>query len=352
MSNKLSQFRMPAEWEPHAATLLAWPHETQDWPGKFAPIPWVYAEIVRRVVESEPVLLLVEPGAEISVRSLLRKAHCDLKNITFLEVPTDRVWMRDSGPIGVVDLAGNRRFLDWQFNAWAKYDNWHNDNLIPKEIGRHLNDEMVAPERGGKPIVLEGGGIDVNGDGLLLTTEEWLLSDRQVRNVGFRREDYQAVFAEYLGTNRTIWLGSGITGDDTHGHVDDIARFVGPRTVVTAVEKNADDPNHTPLQDNLNRLNTYRDEIGSLDVVELPMPGPLHFRNVRLPASYANFYIANSIVLVPTFNDPIDRIAIGILAELFPQRRVLGIHAVDLVWGFGTLHCLSQQIPAAAPAGI
>ena len=335
---------MPAEWEIHSATLVAWPHEVADWPGKFGPIPWVYAEIVRRLAESEPVLLLVQPGAEKSVRALLRKTRCDVSQVTFLEAPTDRVWMRDSGPIGVFD---NERMtlLDWQFSAWAKYDNWSRDNEIGQVVARQLNLPTHAPHHEDRAIVLEGGGIDVNGDGLVLTTEEWLLSDAQVRNPGLTRSDYEAIFAEFLGANTTIWLGRGIVGDDTHGHVDDIARFVGPRTVLTAVEKNASDPNHELLEDNLQRLREFRDGAGTLNVVELPMPEPNVFRNQRLPASYANFYIVNSAVLVPTFNDPNDRIALGVLADLFPKRRIVGIHAVDLVWGLGTLHCLTQQIP-------
>ncbi|MFL5329327.1 MAG: agmatine/peptidylarginine deiminase [Gemmataceae bacterium] len=347
MSNQLVQrFRMPAEWDIHAATLVAWPHEVADWPGKFGPIPWVYAEIVRRLAESEAVLLLVQPGAEKSVRALLGKTRCDVKQVTFLEVPTDRVWMRDSGPIGVFD---NERMtlLDWQFSAWAKYENWSHDNEIGKVIARQLNVPTHAPQHGNRGIVLEGGGIDVNGAGLVLTTEEWLLSDAQVRNPGLTRADYEAIFAEFLGANTTIWLGRGIVGDDTHGHVDDIARFVGPRTVITAVEKSASDPNHELLENNLQRLRQFRDAAGTLHVIDLPMPDPIFFRKQRLPASYANFYIANSAVLVPTFNDPNDRIALGILADLFPARRVIGIHAVDLVWGLGTLHCLTQQIPAA-----
>ncbi len=347
MSNPLNRCnRMPAEWEPHAGTLLCWPHEVEDWPGKFAPIPWVYAEIVRRVAESEPVILIVEPEAERTVRTLLRKTRCDLKQVTFLPLQTDRVWMRDSGPIGVLDEAGQRTSLDWQFNAWAKYENWTHDNLIPTVVANHLKDPVLAPEHNGRRVVLEGGGIDVNGEGLLLTTEEWLLSDAQVRNPGFTRSDYEAVFSKYLGVKSVIWLGHGIVGDDTHGHVDDIARFVGPRTVVTVVETNPSDANHSLLQDNLQRLRAYRDEAGALEVIELPIPEPVFFRGQRLPASYANFYIANSVVLVPTFNDEQDRTALGRLAELFPGRRVIGIHALDLVWGLGTLHCLSQQIPA------
>src|SRR5262249_6239395 len=205
----------------------------------------------------------------------------------------------------------------------------------------------APPTASGRRVVLEGGGVDGNGAGLLLTTEECLLSDVQARNPGLSREDLEQVFADYLGVKKTLWLGRGIAGDDTHGHVDDLARFVGPRTVLTAVEDDPADENFGPLRENRERLRGMTDQDGRpLAGVELPMPDPVVFAGQRLPASYANFYIANTRVLVPTFNDPADRRALGILADLFPGRTVVGIHAVDLVWGLGTLHCLTQQQPA------
>jgi agmatine deiminase len=338
---------MPAEWTEHEATWIAWPHHRADWPGKFTPIPWVYAEIVKHLHTGEFVHLLVnDSDSEKKVRSLLAKVGVDGKRIRFFHAPTDRVWTRDYGPIFLTNGKGKVAITDWRFNAWAKYDNWQNDDRIPATVNEYLKMKAWQPVHQGRRVVLEGGSIDVNGDGLLLTTEECLLSPIQARNPDLSRADIEAVFAQYLGVKKTLWLGDGIVGDDTHGHVDDLARFVAPRTVVTAVEANPADPNHAILQDNLRRLQAMTDAQGKrLEVVELPMPGPLFFNGQRLPASYANFYIANEKVLVPTFNDPSDRLALGVLADLFPKRQVVGIHAVDLVWGLGTLHCLTQQQP-------
>jgi agmatine deiminase len=341
-------FRMPAEWEPHEATWIAWPSNRDDWPGKFAPIAWVYVEIVRQLHRCERVRILVfDPRQEARARRMLRRAGIDLERIDFYRLPTDRVWTRDYGPTFLKSSEGTIALLDWQFNAWAKYPNWKQDNGIPIQISRLLDLRMWQPMLGERAIILEGGSIDVNGQGLLLTTEECLLGEVQQRNPGLSRADYERVFADYLGVNRVLWLGRGIAGDDTHGHVDDLARFVGPRTVVLAVEDNSSDVNYQPLQENLERLRGMTDAEGNrLKVVPLPMPEPLWFDGQRLPASYANFCIANDRVLVPTFNDPADRRALGILADLFPDRTVVGIHAVDLVWGLGTLHCLTQQQPA------
>ena len=343
-----SGFRMPAEWEPHEATWIAWPHEKADWPGKFAAIPWVYVEIVRLLALSEKVRILVDSSAvRRRVRVLLNQAAVDLKQVEFFVIPTDRVWTRDFGPLFVTNPAGEIAQTDWQFNAWAKYPNWQRDDAVPGQIQQALGLQSWQPHSGDRRLVLEGGSIDVNGQGLMLTTEECLLDSVQARNPGLSREQLEKVFADYLGVQRVLWLGKGIAGDDTHGHVDDLARFVGVGAVVTAIELNAQDPNHEPLQENRRRLQEMTDLAGQpLEVVELPMPEPLWFEGQRLPASYANFYIANNRVLVPTFNDPHDRLALGILADLFPGRKVVGIHAVDLVWGLGTLHCLTQQQPA------
>ncbi|HEV8060836.1 MAG TPA: agmatine deiminase family protein [Gemmataceae bacterium] len=340
-------FRMPAEWEPHEATWIAWPHERSDWPGKFAAIPWVYVEIVRQLALSEQVRILVDSAAVgRRVRGLLKMAAVDLKQVEFFVIPTDRVWTRDYGPLFVTNSTGELAQTDWHFNAWAKYPNWQRDDAVPAQIQQALNLPDWQPHCGARRLVLEGGSIDVNGQGLMLTTEECLLDSVQARNPGLPREDLEEAFADYLGVKRVLWLAKGITGDDTHGHVDDLARFVGARTVVTAVEPDTDDPNHEPLKENRRRLQEMTDLDGRpLDLVELPMPDPLWFDGQRLPASYANFYIANHRVLVPTFNDPHDRLALGILADLFPDRKVVGIHAVDLVWGLGTLHCLTQQQP-------
>ena len=338
---------MPAEWHPHEATWLAWPHHRDDWPGKFAPIPWVYAEIVKHLHTGEFVHILVQnSAAEKRARGILGKVGVDLSRVRFFPIATNRVWTRDSGPLFVMSAAGEVAMTDWHFNAWAKYDNWQLDDQVPAHINKHLRRKRWQPKCRGKAVVLEGGSIDVNGSGLLLTTEECLLSPVQARNPNLTRTDLEQVLADYLGIQKVLWLGKGIAEDDTHGHVDDVARFVGPHTGVTVIETNQADPNHEPLQDNLRRLQGMTDLAGKpLEIVTLPMPAPLVFRGQRLPVSYANFYIANDKVLVPTFNDPHDRIALGILAELFYERTVVGIHAVDLVWGLGTLHCMTQQQP-------
>ena len=339
---------MPAEWLPHEATWLAWPHQRDDWPGKFAPIPWVYVEIIKHLHTGEHVHILVQDSAaEKRARGILDKVGVDRTRVRFFPIPTDRVWTRDSGPIFVTNQAGQVAMTDWRFNAWAKYDNWHDDDQVPSRINKHLRLKRWQPTWKGKRVVLEGGSIDVNGAGLLLTTEECLLSPIQARNPHLSRDDIEQVLADYLGIQKVLWLGNGIAGDDTHGHVDDLARFVGPHTVVTAIETDRADPNYEPLQDNLRRLASMTDLAGKpLEIVTLPMPAPLVYRRQGLPISYANFYIANDKVLVPTFNDPHDRIALGILAELFPERTIVGIHAVDLAWGLGTLHCMTQQQPS------
>jgi agmatine deiminase len=344
-------YRMPAEWEPHEATWLAWPHNPEDWPGKFQAIPWLYAEIVRLLATRERVHLLVQDEKDRArVESILKRAHAKLENVRFHLWPTDRVWTRDSGPIFVRNAEGQVAITNWRFNAWAKYPDWHLDDQIPGRAAELLGLPEWQPtsDIAGEPrrLVLEGGSIDTNGQGVLLTTEECLLSEIQQRNPGVSREQLEIAFRDHLGIDQVIWLGRGIAGDDTHGHVDDITRFVGPTTILTAVEPNTADPNHEPLAENLARLKAARTQDGQpFTIVELPLPRPVVFRNQRLPASYANFYIANGLVLMPTFHDPNDRIALGILAELFPDREVIGIHGVDLVWGLGTLHCMTQQQP-------
>jgi agmatine deiminase len=340
-------FRMPAEWEPHEATWIGWPHRRDDWPGKFSGIGWVYTEIVRHLHQSERVRILVNDlVAERRARRLLTRVRIDLKQIDFFHIPTDRGWTRDSGPIFVTGPAGEVAITDWKFNAWAKYRDWQHDNAVPEHVAKALGLPVWQPAVADRQVVLEGGSIDVNGQGLLLTTEECLLDAVQARNPGLGRDGLEPVLADYLGVRKVVWLGQGIVGDDTHGHVDDVARFVGPRTIVAAVETDPADDNYAPLRDNLTRLRAMRDlKDTPLEIVPIPMPAPVWFAGRRLPASYANFYIANDRVLMPTFNDPQDRKALGILADLFPGRAVVGIHAVDLVWGLGTIHCLTQQQP-------
>jgi agmatine deiminase len=340
-------WRMPAEWEPHQATWIAWPHQRDDWPGKFAPIPWVFVEIVRRLHISERVGILVhDEQTARNAKRMLTRAGVDLGRVDFVSCPTDRGWLRDSAGMFVKNAVSELALVDWAFSAWAKYDNWNLDDKTPEALAAQLKLPSWQPDNAGRRVVLEGGAVDVNGQGLLLTTEECLLSDVQQRNPGMTRTDYEQVFAAHLGIRKVLWLNRGVAGDDTHGHVDDLARFVGPRTVVTVVEENRNDPNYEPLQENLARLRGMTDQDGNpLEVLTLPMPSPLIFRGQRLPASYANFYIANDCILVPTFNDPKDRAALHTLAAFFPKREVVGIHAVDLVWGLGTLHCLTQQQP-------
>jgi len=345
-------FRMPAEWEPHEATWIGWPHNPSDWPGKFPVIPWVYGEIVRKVAAGETVRILVDSAArEARARRLLSRVGADTFRVEFFRFPTDRGWTRDFGPLFVRRDAPSHgvAVVGFRFNAWARYPNWRNDARVHRRAAKALGVPLLPVVRGGKGIVLEGGAIDVNGQGTLITTEECLLDQRtQVRNPGMSRKELETVFRDFLGAGNVIWLCRGIAGDDTHGHVDDVCRFTGPRTVVLCREKDPKDENHRPLEENRERLEGARLADGSrLEVVPLPMPAPLRFEGVRLPASYANFYVCNAAVLVPTFNDPNDRVALGILSELFRERPVVGIHAVDLVWGFGTLHCLTQQQPAA-----
>ena len=343
------EFRMPAEWEHHEATWLGWPHEITDWPGKFAPIPWAFAEIVRYLSRVERVYLLVEHrAAESHVRAILKKSGANLDAVDFFCVPTDRGWMRDSGPICVKNPSDGVAYTHWQFNGWAKYDNYKKDAAVVTHANKKLKQHVWQPMYKGRRVVLEGGSIDVNGRGTLLTTEECLLSKTQERNPEFTREDYDQIFRDYLGVTNVLWLKNGIAGDDTHGHVDDLTRFVNSTTVVTVVENDPSEANYAALQENLALLKTMKDQDGKpLRVEALPMTAPIYFDGQRLPASYANFYIANKIVLVPTFNDANDRVALNTLAALFPDREVIGIACRDLVLGLGTIHCMTQQQPAA-----
>jgi agmatine deiminase len=343
-----SGISVPPEWAPHAATWIAWPHQESDWPGKLEPIPWVYAEIVRVLHQQERVEILChnEDVADDARRKL--DAHaCDPARYRLHLVPNDRVWLRDSAPTFAVNGDGEPVLLNWRFNGWAKYDDYVYDEKIGAAVERITGYRRVSPPRPdgrGWRLVLEGGAIDWNGEGVVMVTEECLLSAVQARNPGLSKEDYEAAFREWLGASRTLWLGEGAVGDDTHGHIDDVARFVAPDTVVLAYEEDPADENHARSVDNARRLKAF--EGGRLRVIRVPYPRPVVMDGQRLPASYANFYIANGVVLVPTFNDPNDRVALNAFTACFPNHTVLGIHAVDLVWGLGTLHCLTQQEPA------
>jgi agmatine deiminase len=352
-------YRMPAEWEKHTATWLAWPHFEGDWPGKFEPIQWVYAEIIRNLGRHERVDLIVpNRRTRLSTERVLKRANAWSRRVRLHTWPTDRVWTRDSGCTFTAGLSDPRLAtktrprlcaVKWEFNGWAKYKNYKHDNDVGWKMAEAAGADwtQARDERRASPVILEGGSIDSNGQGVLLTTEECLLSKVQQRNPGYGREDYERLFSKYLGVEKVIWLGRGIEGDDTHGHVDDITRFVAADTIVTAIETDPRDKNYAPLQDNLRRLQDATDPQGRpFRIVELPMPSPVFFEGRRLPASYGNFYIANGIVLVPVFNDPKDRIALNMLADLFPGREIVPIYSGDLIWGFGAMHCMTQQQPA------
>jgi agmatine deiminase len=354
-------YRMPAEWEAHAATWLAWPHYEGDWPGKFEPIPWVYAEIIRTLAKNERVEVIVNhSAAERKAKRILARADALSANVRFHQWPTNRVWLRDSGCLFLTraqpqvredrhrrQSSYEARAVKFRFNAWAKYSNWRHDEKIGTLMAASSDAREVRAESDGEPVVLEGGSIDVNGAGTILTTEECLLSKVQCRNPHMRGADYEKVFADYLGAPNTIWLGRGIFGDDTHGHVDDLSRFVAKDTILTMVERNKKDVNHVPLRENLKRLQAARDQDDrQFNIIELPMPQPVVFEGRRLPASYANFYIANGAVLAPVFNRPNDRIALNALAEAFPSREIVPIYSGDFIWGLGAMHCMTQQQPA------
>ena len=343
-------YRMPAEWETHEATWIGWPHNKTDWPGKFAPIPWVFGEMVRKISQGEIVRIIAVPDVQRQAKSVLRRIGVDLKTVEFFNYPTNRGWTRDFGPIFVkkTDPKSEAAIVRFRFTAWARYPDWKKDDAVPPKVAKRLGVKLLPAKIGSKELVLEGGSIDVNGTGTVLTTEECLLDTKvQVRNPGFGKAEVDQALKNHLGVTNVLWLGHGVVGDDTHGHIDDICRFVKRDTVVLIQESDTNDINYQPLHENRERLEGMRLEDGSkIQVVPLPMPAPLFIDGIRLPASYANFYISNAAVIVPTFNDPNDRKALGILSELITDRLVVGIHAVDLVYGFGTLHCLTQQQPA------
>lgn len=345
---KLSR-RFPAEWEQQDGVLLCFPHNGSDWPGKYKAIQWALVEFIRKVSSYEKVFLVVaDDTLKKRVEEMLGKAHIDLSQVQFILCKTNRSWMRDSGPIIVRCSDGSREAINFNFNGWAKYKNYHLDRNVPHAVSSSLGLNLTQAIYKGQPVVLEGGAIDVNGAGCLITSEECLMHPQiQVRNKGFTKEDYEHIFEMYLGIESVIWMGDGISGDDTHGHIDDLCRFVNPHTIVTVIERDTKDDNYKVLSDNRMRLQNASLQNGRRpDIIELPMPSKIMFEGIRLPASYANFLIINGAVLVPTFNDVNDRVALSILSECFPNRDIIGISAIDLIWGFGTLHCLSQQIPA------
>jgi agmatine deiminase len=331
-------YRMPAEWEPHAATWLAWPHNRNSWPEKFDPIPAVWARLVRTLAAHEEVH--IEAGRP-EVMAEARRMVGDVPGVTLHDIRTNDAWTRDHGPTFLVGPAGSTPALvDWEYNAWGgKYPPFDDDNAVPRQVAELLGRRRYVPG-----IVLEGGAIDVNGQGTLLTTEQCLLNPN--RNPGLSRTEIERYLADYLACPHVLWLGHGIEGDDTDGHIDELARFVGPRTVVAMREADPADFNHQPLEENYRRLQSFADQDGRpLEIVTLPMPRPMHFNDQRLPGSYCNFYIANRQVIVPQYNDPADRIVLETLGRLFPDRRIVGQDAVDLSWGLGAFHCITQQQP-------
>ncbi len=335
-------YRMPAEWESHAATWLSWPHKEASWPGKLERIPPVWVEMTRALVAGEDVNILVNEAAPAArVRELLVAAEVPLARVHFVDVPTDDAWIRDFGPTFITREGRGLAAVDWQYNAWGgKYPPWDRDDRVPQALAQWLGIEAFVPG-----MVLEGGSIDVDGRGTLLTTEACLLNPN--RNPQLTREEIEQRLCDFLGGRRILWLGEGIVGDDTDGHIDDLARFVAPGVVVTVLAEDRSDENFARLRENYDRLRAMRDaDDRPLRVIALPLPEPIMYEDTRLPASYANFYVGNAVVLVPVFGSACDAAALSILAELFPTRRVVGLHAVDLVWGLGAFHCVTQQQPA------
>ncbi len=332
-------YRMPAEWEPHAATWLSWPHNPDTWPGKFEPIPSVWAELVHVLAAGEQVNILAAPGP---VTEQAKTLVGNLPSVTLFDIPTNDCWMRDHGPTFLMgeDLC-SPAVVDWQYNAWGgKYPPFDLDNEVPRRIAQRLGRKCFIPG-----IVLEGGAIEVNGQGTLLTTEECLLNPN--RNPQLSRAEIEQYLADYLGVVKVLWLERGIVGDDTDGHIDELARFVNPHTIVAAVENDPTDANYESLVNNFRRLKSFVDQAGRpLEIVPLPMPGAKYFNDQRLPASYLNFYVANGQVIVPQYEDPGDRLAVEILGRLFPDRKIVGLPALDLAWGLGAYHCITQQEPA------
>lgn len=330
---------MPAEWEPHAATWLSWPHNRDSWPGQFEPVPEIWAELVGVLCQAERVQILA--GGE-AVMAEANKLVGHLPNVFLHDIPTNDAWTRDHGPMFLTGPAGAEPALvHWGYNAWGgKYPPFDLDRQVPRRIA-----EMFSFRRFEPGIILEGGAVDVNGSGSLLTTEQCLLNPN--RNAGLSRSEIERYLADYCAARHVIWLGGGIAGDDTDGHIDELARFVEQRTVLAAVEDDPQDVNYEPLRDNFARLHAACDEQGrSLEVVAMPMPRPVYFGEHRLPASYMNFYVANGLVIVPQFGQPSDAGAMHTLARLFPGRRICGLRAVELAWGLGAFHCITQQQPA------
>lgn len=353
-------YRWPAEWEPLRAVWLAWPHNAEDWPGKFEGIEWVFCEMIHWLTQTQRVgLVVASSGARAHAERCLGLYGVNLGRIEWLEAATDRSWTRDSLPTWLVrgraGASGSEApalgAVKWLFNGWARYDNHQRDEAMGWRVAQARTSQIWAPHQvgeGSPRFVLEGGAIDSDGEGTILTTSDCLLGTAFPRNPGLGRADIERVLGDYLAADKVIFLPAGVAGDDTSGHIDDVGRFVAPAQVVLAREDNPNDENYAPLQAAHEYLKGERDARGRrLEVIPLPMPSPRFFDGQRLPASYANFLIVNGRVLVPTFNDPKDRIALGLLAELFPDREVVGLHCLDLVLGLGSIHCSTHHEPLA-----
>lgn len=350
MTSKLTGFKIPAEWEPQKSIWIAWPYNKNDWPDLFSFIPHVVAKIVKIISENQKVDLLIDKNKH-QVLNILKNYKAKLSNINFHKIKTDRIWLRDSGPIFVINKRIKKKLiLDFKFNAWSKYYNFNRDNQINKKISKIIKVKRIEPKisfgKNIRSIVMEGGAFDTNGKGSLLLTEECLLSKVQERNNGFKKKDYENIFSKYLGINNFIWLKKGISGDDTHGHIDDIARFVDKNTIMTAVEKNKKDANFKNLKLNFTILSRSKNNNREkFQIIKIPMPSPVFIKKKRVPASYLNFLITNKKVLLPIFNVKEDKKVIKIFKNFFKNKKIIPIDCSKLIWGFGAIHCMTQQEP-------
>ena len=349
MSEKLSGFRMPGEWEKQKSVWIAWPYNKNDWPGLYKFIPEVILEIIYKISKHQKINLIINNKIE-SIKKIFKSSK--IKNVSFHKIKTDRIWLRDSGPIFLINKKYKKKIiLNFVFNGWAKYKNYKNDNKINDKLSKIIKLKKINPaiKKNGKSrkVTMEGGAFDVNGAGTILLTEECLLSKIQERNKKFNKKDYEEMFNKYLNIKNFIWLKKGIIGDDTHGHVDDISRFVSRNTIMTAIEKNKNDKNYKNLNENLKILKKSRDERGEkFKIIKVPMPSPIFIDKTRVPASYMNFYICNKKVLLPIFKVKEDNIAIKIFKNYFKNRKVETVDCSKLIWGFGAIHCMTQQEPS------
>ena len=352
MSKRINEFRMPAEWEPQKSVWISWPHNKNDWPGMFEKIPNVVGKIIKYLANHQRIDLLVNTNKIMyEARKKLKRTGCKLSNIKFHKIKTDRLWLRDSGPIFLINKKTRKKImLNFKFTAWSKYKNFRNDNKINYQISKYLNIKSILPKKINskkfEKVVMEGGAFDTNGSGSILLTKECLLSSKQERNKGFKKSDYESLFSKYLNTKNFIWLNKGIVGDDTHGHIDDIARFVSKTTIMIADENNKSDKNYKSLKENIKIVRKSYDENGKkFKIIKIPMPSPIFIQKTRVPASYLNFFISNKTVLVPIFNVKEDKKVLKIFRKFFTKRKVIAVDCSDLIWGFGAIHCMTQQEP-------